>query len=62
MPEVAESVCQRCGSTSRETVDARPASTLSRCGCGGMRQVVRIFPERRKVDETIARERRQPNL
>ena len=59
MPEVAESLCQRCGSTSRETLDARPVSTLGRCECGGTRQVVRIFPERRKAAQEIARERRQ---
>ena len=45
--------------TSRETIDARPVATLNPCRCGGMRQVVRIFPERRKATEPIAWERRQ---
>jgi hypothetical protein len=45
MPAVAEMLCQRCGAQTEAVItDGRAA--VDSCGCGGLRQVVRVVHHR----------------
>ncbi len=60
MPAVAITVCQQCGeSTQSVLADFQSATTMPPCGaCGGHRQVVRIFYDRRLREEPVSDDRR----
>jgi hypothetical protein len=45
MPTVAEILCQRCGAQTQSAI-ADGRASLRPCGCGGMRQVVRVVHHR----------------
>jgi len=60
MPAVAITVCQKCGESRRRVLaDFHASTTMPPCdSCGGYRQVLRIFYDRRLRDEPVADERR----
>ena len=62
MPAVAITVCQKCRVSSRRVLaDFHSSTTMPPCeSCGGHRQVLRIFYDRRLRDEPVADERRSP--
>ncbi len=45
MPSVAEYLCQRCGAVDRSGVPGAKRAPIESCGCGGTRQIVRIYYE-----------------
>jgi hypothetical protein len=61
MPGVVEFVCQRCGTVTHAPAAERPNS-IARCECGGWRQVVRFFTERRLTSLPVERERRKRRI
>jgi len=62
MPAVAITVCQKCGESSeRVLADYQPSTTMPPCdACGGHRQVLRIFYDRRLRNELVSEDRRSP--
>jgi NAD-dependent SIR2 family protein deacetylase len=62
MPAVAVTMCQKCGESSRRVLaDFQSSTTMPACdSCGGHRQVLRIFYDRRLRDEPVIDERRSP--
>jgi len=61
MPAVAVTLCQQCGESSRRVLaDSHASTTMPPCdSCGGHRQVLRIFYDRRLREEPVVEERRQ---
>jgi len=61
MPAVAITVCQKCGESSeRVLADFQSSTTMPPCeSCGGHRQVLRIFYDRRLRQEPVDDDRRE---
>jgi hypothetical protein len=57
---IAELICHTCGAVSYSRLPAHRTNTMPSCTCGGRRQVVRVRSERRKEDQPVAEDRRQP--
>lgn len=55
---VAELICQNCGTVSYSRLPAHRTDTMPLCKCGGRRQVVRVRAERRKDSVPVREERR----
>ena len=55
---VAELICQNCGTVSYSRLPAHRTDTMPLCKCGGRRQVVRVRAERRKDNVPVRKERR----
>jgi len=62
VPAVAVTLCQKCGESSRRVLaDFHASTTMPPCdSCGGHRQVLRIFYDRRLRNEPVIDDRRSP--
>jgi hypothetical protein len=54
---VIQFICQHCGRVSHVFTERR-AATVVDCQCGGRRQAVRVFSDRRSEDAPVPVERR----
>jgi len=47
--KIAELICHQCGAVSYTRLPTYRNSTMPRCGCGGMKQVVRVVTKRTPI-------------
>ncbi len=59
MPAVVQFICQRCGEVTHALVAGRPGAITTCDQCGGIRQAVRIFNDRRTREVRPVVERRR---